>query len=106
METIAFYYDQDCRDWKPDEEYNELFLKCQLAYFDHKLQTHGFVFLNEVLESLGIKRTKKGQTMGWSRLRSHTRIDMYYHPDINAEFLVKFEVEDILDDIDIINKGS
>ena len=37
----------------------------QQAYANKKLQAQGYLFLNDVLEMLGIQKTKAGQIVGW-----------------------------------------
>ena len=45
--------------------YNLAFLKGRETYWNHILQTRGHVFLNEILEDLGMKHTQAGQVVGW-----------------------------------------
>lgn len=58
-------FDEYSRHWEKDPELNRLFVQCQQNYFNHKLQAHGHVFLNEVYDALGIDRTKAGAVVGW-----------------------------------------
>lgn len=51
--------------YQKDAEYNKMFLIRQQAWFNDKLKTNGYVFLNEVLEGLGFNRTRAGQVVGW-----------------------------------------
>ena len=41
------------------------FLKRQQNFANEKLQTNGFLFLNDVYEMIGIPKTKAGQIVGW-----------------------------------------
>ena len=52
--------------WNNQNEFNEIFLRCHERYFNDLLNVQGYVFLNEVLENLGMKRTKIGQLYGWT----------------------------------------
>ena len=44
---------------------NLFFLKRQQDWANERLKARGYLFLNEVYESLGIPRTKAGQVVGW-----------------------------------------
>lgn len=60
--------------WIDNLHINYMFLKhCQL-YFNDVLQVQGYVFLNEVLNELGLKKTKIGHYYGWLKNNS-TYID-------------------------------
>lgn len=61
----ARFYDESCREWDPDPEYNLTFLRIQQDLANKYLQANGHLFLNEVYDMLGIKRTKAGQYVGW-----------------------------------------
>lgn len=59
------FFDDGCKGWQKDAEYNLMFLRQTQDYFNKKLQAEGHVFLNEVYEELGIRKTKAGQIVGW-----------------------------------------
>lgn len=61
----ARFFDEACPGWSKDPEYNLTFLKRQQNFANEKLQTNGFLFLNDVYEMLGIPKTKAGQIVGW-----------------------------------------
>lgn len=61
----ARFYDDGCKGWEKDSEYNLLFLRAQERYANDLLITRGHLFLNEVYDMLGIPRTKAGQVVGW-----------------------------------------
>lgn len=61
----ARFYDDGCKGWEKDAEYNLLFLRAQQRYANDLLVSRGHVFLNEVYDMLGIPRTKAGQVVGW-----------------------------------------
>lgn len=58
-------FDELSTCYQKDAEYNKMFLLRQQAWFNEKLKTNGYVYLNEVLEGLGFERTKAGQIVGW-----------------------------------------
>lgn len=61
----ARVFDDGCKGWTKDPEYNFIFLKQTQNYANDKLKTTGHLFLNEVYEMLGIPKTKAGQSVGW-----------------------------------------
>lgn len=61
----AVYFDETSPQWRSDPLHNEYFLKAQERYANDKLNANGHVFLNEVYDSLGIKRSKAGNLVGW-----------------------------------------
>lgn len=58
-------FDNGCTGWTKDAEMNLFFLKRQQDYANERLRARGYLFLNEVYESLGIPKTKAGQVVGW-----------------------------------------
>ena len=64
--------------WSPDPDYSEVFLRNQQNYFNDLLQARGHVFLNEVLDALGMKRTPAGAVCGWVKGAGDDYIDFGY----------------------------
>lgn len=73
----ARFYDDGCKGWEKNSEYNLLFLRAQQRYANDLLITRGHVFLNEVYDMLGIPRTKAGQVVGWVYDPNNDNIDNY-----------------------------
>lgn len=61
----AQWFDSQNENYSPQAEYNVLFLRGQQNYANQRLQAKGHLFLNEVLDDLGIKRVPEGQIVGW-----------------------------------------
>ena len=61
--TICF--DETCNGWQRDAEANKFFLLRQQDYANEKLRSRGYLFLNEVYDMVGARRTKAGQVVGW-----------------------------------------
>lgn len=61
--TICF--DETCTGWQRDAEANKFFLLRQQDYANEKLKSRGYLFLNEVYDMVGARRTKAGQVVGW-----------------------------------------
>lgn len=61
----AKFFDSSCKEWTKDPEYNLMYLKAREHEANLKLKAHGYLFLNEVYEMLGIEKTQAGQVVGW-----------------------------------------
>ena len=81
----AKFYDDGCKYWQKDAEYNLMILRQTQEYFNKKLQTEGHVFLNDVYEELGIQKTKAGQIVGW----------VYDPTDPNRDCHIDFGIYDL-----------
>ncbi len=53
------------QSWSQDVNYIKVFLKAQQNYANDLLQAQGHLFLNEVLDMLGLARVPHGQVVGW-----------------------------------------
>ena len=65
ISEYAKFYEDGCKGWEKDPEYNLTFLRNQQAYANDLLQSRGYLFLNEVYDMLGIPKTRAGQIVGW-----------------------------------------
>ena len=70
-------FDNGCTGWTKNSEMNLMFLRRQQDYANDRLTARGYLFLNEVYESLGIPRTKAGQVVGWVYDAKNPRGDNY-----------------------------
>lgn len=61
--TVVF--DQTNDNWSRNPCYNMLFLRQNERYFNALLCKRGHVFLNEIYDGIGVKRTPDGQRLGW-----------------------------------------
>lgn len=61
----TFCFDETASGWVRDAERNKFFLARQQQHANELLQSKGYLFLNEVLDMVGIPRTRAGQTVGW-----------------------------------------
>lgn len=84
----AVFFDETNPNWTKTAEYNKAFLMSQQDYANDRLRAYGFLFLNEVLESLGFDRTQAGQVVGW-KLKKDGGVDGF----------VDFGIFNIADDI-------
>lgn len=61
----TYCFDETASGWQRDAEANKFFLLRQQDYANEKLKSRGYMFLNEVLDMVGIPRCRAGQTVGW-----------------------------------------
>jgi hypothetical protein len=61
----AKFFDPSNPNWSKTPEYNLMFLRAQQQMANDRLIAHGYLFLNEVYEALGLERTQAGQMVGW-----------------------------------------
>lgn len=97
-------YDNGCKGWTKDPDFNKTFLIQQQRYANDLLQSRGYVFLNEVYEMLGVPRTKTGQIVGWVYDEDCPNGDNYIdfgifdtHREKTRDFLNGYERTIILD---------
>src|SRR5688500_7899503 len=64
-EIYVRQFDETCPEWKNNVELNKTYLQVQEKYCNHKLRRNGYLFLNDVYDSLGFTRTSVGQLVGW-----------------------------------------
>lgn len=100
MSPYARFFDEYTPNWTKDPEINRIFVQCQQNYLNQKLLAHGYVFLNEAYEALGIERSSQGQVVGWV-LRDDGLRDNYIDFGIfearNAKFVNGVETSILLD---------
>ena len=58
--------------WKPDMNYNLMFMRGRQTWSGLRLEANGYLFWNDVLKECGFSKIKAGQTVGW-----------LYNPDNN-----------------------
>ena len=77
VSEYAKFFDEFSDNWEKDAEYNLMFLRRQQDYANELLKSRGHVFLNEVYDMLGLKRTKAGQVVGWIYDKNNPNGDNY-----------------------------
>lgn len=87
--------------WTPSADHNRAFLLMEQNYFNERIRTRGYIFLNEVYERLGFRPTKAGSVVGWVYQNAdYEGIDFGIftaHTQKAAEFLEGAEPSIILD---------
>lgn len=87
----ARYFDPSSPNWVKTPEYNMLFLRGQEQHANDRLRMYGYLFLNEVYESLGLERTQLGQVVGW-------KLNSDGSPREGTDGFVSFGLGDIFDE--------
>lgn len=77
-------FDEGNDNWERNPESNLLFLRAQQQYATDRLRSRGYLFLNEVYRSLGLKATRAGQIVGWSVEKGDDFVDFGVF-DVNRE---------------------
>lgn len=65
MHLTRPYNEETSTNWSPESEINLLFLRNTENYINDLLKMRGHVFLNDVYDQLGMKRTSHGAVAGW-----------------------------------------
>jgi hypothetical protein len=76
---IRVVFDQSNSNWHNDQEYNHFFVKHVMSFMQDKCMARGSLFVNEVLDYLGIPRTPEGQLLGWNNFGE--RMDFSFTSD-------------------------
>jgi hypothetical protein len=63
----TYAFDVTNLNFSRNNEHNLFYIRASETYFNEKLRAVGYVFLNEVLEHLGIAPTMVGQLVGWRK---------------------------------------
>lgn len=93
----ARFFDETCSGWSSNPEYSLLFLKGHQNYANNLLQARGHVFLNEVLDALGLERTQAGAVVGWVLGAGDDFIDFGLYETTNRRFVNGLENVILLD---------
>lgn len=62
---FARCFDETCAGWTRSSEHNLTFIKHVQNWANDKLRAEGYLFLNDVYEALGFKKSQAGQIVGW-----------------------------------------
>lgn len=66
LSQYARIFDEvESTQWTPSPDHNKAFLLMEQNYFNERIKTRGYIFLNEVYERLGFRPTKAGSIVGW-----------------------------------------
>ena len=68
------FFDSSCADWVDDPEANMTTLRIIQNTLTEKLSRNGYLFLNDVYDTLGFEKTNAGQRLGWKYDPSDTTL--------------------------------
>lgn len=88
ISDYSFFFCEGCLGWSKDPEFNLMYLRRQQAWANDLLKSRGHLFLNEVLDELGMPRTKAGNVVGW----------IYDEKNPNGDNFVDFGIYDMYDE--------
>lgn len=100
----AKFFDECSREWVKDPDMNLMFLRGKQAMLNNRLQSCGFVFLNDVYKELDLcEPTQEGQVVGWYYTPEHPSfIDFgIYDTNRNTERFVNGYERSILLDFNV-----
>lgn len=97
--TIDIRFDSANVNWNSRYEYNQTFISMTQNYLNNLVRLRGHVFLNEMYDMMGVKRTTQGATDGWTS-DNYIRITFMYSPETDeAEKAIILRVHGIVRDI-------
>lgn len=74
------------RSWKPNADYNKMYIQCQQSFANEKLMAQGYLLLNDVFDLLGMERTSAGCVVGWVKGHGDDFVDFGLH-DKNGDII-------------------
>ncbi len=98
-DTYTRFFDKSSKEWTGVNELDMLTLNHRRKHMYYLLVTRGHLFLNEVLDILGLPRTKNGQLFGWTYKEGITVDDIYTIDRQGANgciYLLKFKPQGII----------
>lgn len=96
QEVFTALFDESSHYWKGDSDYNRVFLQAQQNYFNHVLTARGHVFLNEIMDGLGLNRTSMGQIVGWLASNGNSIDFGIEYKDLSEGIELTFNVDGII----------
>ena len=83
VEDYIRIFDDSNPYWDSDLDVVKYFINSQQYIYNNKLVADGFVFMNDVLCSLGFPKTKVGQLVGWNYDDKNPMVDNYIDFDVH-----------------------
>lgn len=97
--VLKVVYDKSCTHWAKNADYNRYFLQAQQNYFNERLNALGHVFLNEVYDALGFKRTTQGAITGWLKTgNGFIDFDIPFNVEFDQPMPLRFNIDGIIYD--------
>lgn len=105
-DEFARFFDEYNPNWVKDANKNKFFVMQVERFANQKLQTQGYLFLNDVYEALGFDKTPAGQICGWTYNKGNPAsegcvsfgiFDDVYTNSAKAAFVNEYEKSVLLD---------
>ena len=89
----ARFFDDTCEAYESNMDYNLMYLRSQQNLANDKLKANGYLFLSDVYDQLGIKRTKMSQMVGFINQRETktaitSLISVFWKPTVKLRMAV------------------
>lgn len=110
LSPYAKFFDEFNIFFRKDESLNYFFLKEQREWAQFKLNSNGYLFLNDVYKALGLPLTKEGYMVGWIKKSKETKnVDFKMRnvmsiDDLRNGILIDFNVDGPIIDLLPIEK--
>lgn len=93
-----FCFDSNNPNWVNSAEHNLFFLRAHQNIFNDMLRARGHVFLNDILETIGMVRTIEGAVVGWVlNFQDPVYIEFHlYHNIDNNAVDIQFNIQGII----------
>ena len=104
VSQYAKYFNETSKNHMSTPEYNLVFLRAQQQYANDILQSRGHIFLSEIYDMLGIKRTQESIIVGWVKGVGDNFVDFGIY-DVNVKGFGNDKVNDTISEerIDFVN---
>ena len=87
----ARFFDESCEAYESNMDYNLMYLRSQQNLANDKLKANGYLFLSDVYDQLGIKRTKMSQIVGWvykPEMATTSLISGFWRPTVKLRMVL------------------
>lgn len=99
----SWRFDHKNVNWNHTSEYNESYLRNMEQYANDLLRARGHIFLNEILDMLGITRVDYGQLVGWRFTDGEDAGDNYVDFGVTRVMEPISEGSDVMEEVYMMN---
>lgn len=95
----AYSFDRTNPNWVDHAEHNLFFLRSYQNVFNDVLRARGYVFLNDILDSIGLPRTIEGAFVGWMlnfRGPVHIEFELIHEENLSNAVDIRFNIQDVI----------
>lgn len=83
----ARVFDASNQNWDKNIDFNKMYLSATEQMANNLLEKNGNVFLNEIYDMLGFKRSDRGSIVGWIKGQGDGYIDFGFRSEANKRFV-------------------